>query len=315
MLASKRKYGYEDGPAAKMKSLKICSKHRVLRKGKRERDSDSSSSDDIFQSKEAEKKGTTQYHLCRALDNMLLQAGLGGLATWIEEDPPCRILSPTEYRYEAKDLDPFEKHKAEVWQRWCVEDVATKKRRFEVPATTGEPSRPLLASFTDQCGSQMSLLQGLEYGAGLRMWTFCDPFHRPWNDCKLGLMEAGLWADIFERLHCENLPCGPFKSAAWWREMQEVMKQHFKVATRHNELFMALYKGLEAEARAAGAVRSTSDTDAAADEVWKWLREVSKLTRQNRLTKTKTWFEPFVVIANGIKVHTAYLYVLCILCK
>ena len=73
------------------------------KKRERERDSDSSSSDDIFQSKEAEKKGTTQYHLCRALDNMLLHAGLGGLATWIEEDPPCRILSPTEYRYEAKN--------------------------------------------------------------------------------------------------------------------------------------------------------------------------------------------------------------------
>ena len=28
-----------------------------------------------------------------------------------------------------------------------------------------------------------------------------------------------------------------------------------------------------------------------------------------------TWFEPLAAIAKGIKVHTAYLYVLCILCK
>ena len=80
-------------------------------------------------------------------------------------------------------------------------------------------------------------------------------------------MEAGLWGDIFERLHCENLPCGPFKSAQWWREMQEVMKQHFKVATKHNKLFQAIYTGLGAEARAAGAVRSPIDTEEAADEV------------------------------------------------
>ena len=148
-----------------------------------------------------------------------------------------------------------------------MEDAATGKRRFEVPATTGEPSRPLLAAFTDEGGSQISLLQGLVYGAFLRMLIFCDPFNRPWNDFKLALMEAGLWADIFERLHCENLPCGPFKSAQWWREKQEVMKQHFKVATKHNKLFQAIYTGLEAEARAAGAVRSPIDTEEAADEV------------------------------------------------
>ena len=104
----------------------------------------------MLQSKAAEKKGTPLYHLARALDNMLSQAGLGGLATWIEENPPCRMLSPTEYRYEVKGLPPFENHIVEVWQRWCVGDTATGKRRFEVPATTGEHSRPLLVAFTDE---------------------------------------------------------------------------------------------------------------------------------------------------------------------
>ena len=225
------------------------------------------------------------------------------------------MLSRTEYRYEAKDLPPFEKHNAEVWQRWCVEDTATKKRRFEVPAGAGEPSRPLLVTFTDECTTQITLLQGLAYGACLRVWFFCDPFHRIWNDVKLALQEAGLWADVFERLHCENLPCGPFRTAAWWREMQEVMREHFRRCTRHNELFQALFPGLQAEARDAGALLSPSDTETAADEVWEWLREVSKMPRQKRLTKTKTWFEAFVAIALGIKVHTGYLYVLCILCK
>ena len=84
------------------------------------------------------------YHLARALDKMLLQGGVGGLAAWIEEKPPCRMLSPTEYRYEAKDLAPFEDHDAEVWQRWCVEDAATNNRRFEVPASRGDHIRPLI---------------------------------------------------------------------------------------------------------------------------------------------------------------------------
>ena len=97
--------------------------------------------------------------------------------------------------------------------------------------------------------------------------------------------------------------------------MQSCMKEHFRVSTKHNELFQALYPELQVEARAAGAPRSPIDTEKAADEVWNWLRDVSKMTRQNRLTKTKTWFQPLVVISQGIKVHTAYLYVLCILCK
>ena len=100
---------------------------------------------------------------------MFLQAGLGGLNSWIEEDPPCRMLSPTEYRYEVKDLQPFENHIVEVWQRWCVGDTATGKRRFEAPATTGEPFRPPLVPFTDEFSSQVSLLQGLAYGAKLRV--------------------------------------------------------------------------------------------------------------------------------------------------
>ena len=96
-----------------MRSLKdMIDAPRPKRRTRGDADSDSSSSDDIFQSAEADKNGTLQYHLARALDNLLLQAGLGGLASWIEEDPPCRILSPTEYRYDAKDLAPFETHKA-----------------------------------------------------------------------------------------------------------------------------------------------------------------------------------------------------------
>ena len=144
-----------------------------------------------------------------------------------------------------------------------------KKRRFEVPAGTGEPSRPVLVTFTDECTAQISLLQGLAYGACMRIWFFCDPFHRIWNDVKLALQEAGLWADAYERLHCENWPCGPFTPVAWWREMQEVMKHHFPLFTRDTEAFQKLYPGFEAEAKAAGAVDSPNDSAEAEDEVWR----------------------------------------------
>ena len=97
--------------------------------------------------------------------------------------------------------------------------------------------------------------------------------------------------------------------------MQSCMENHFRTTTRHNPLLEALYPRLLAEATAAGEVHSPSDSDEAADEVWTWLKDVSSMTRQNWITRTKTWCDPFVAIAKGIKVHTAYLYVLCILCK
>ena len=79
--------------------------------------------------------------------------------------------------------------------------------------------------------------------------------------------------------------------------MQDVMARRFRVSDRHNELFLTLYPGLEAEAAAAGKVHSPRGTEQAAKEVWEWLRSVSKMTRAHRLTKTKTWFAPFVAMA------------------
>ena len=170
MPASKRRYANQDVVAGQMQSMvDMFAEVPRAKKRKKNDDSDSSSSssssDDMLQSKAAEKKGTSLFHLARALDNMLSQAGLGGLKTWIEEEPSCQMLGPHEFRYELKDLPPFEDHIAPVWQRWCVHDSNTDKRRLEVPATTGEHSRPLLVAFTDECSSQVSLLQGLAYGA------------------------------------------------------------------------------------------------------------------------------------------------------
>ena len=104
MPASKMSYDYSDEDAAKMQCLKDMFEGPRPSKRKRKADSDSSSSDDICQSKQASKAETTQYCRARALDSMLLNAGVGGLATWREENPPCRMLSPTEYRYEIKKM-------------------------------------------------------------------------------------------------------------------------------------------------------------------------------------------------------------------
>ena len=57
-----------------------------------------------------------------------------------------------------------------------MEDTVTGNRRFEVPAATGEPFRPLFVRLTDERVGHITLLEGLAYGAGMRLWLFCDPF-------------------------------------------------------------------------------------------------------------------------------------------
>ena len=212
--ASKRRREYETSTEnGFLRSLRSMIERPQARHGKTLQ-LDSDASDEIPKTIQAEKEGTSKFHLARAVDKSLILGGFGGLQSWIESNPTCRMLTPTEYRYEVKNLPPFEDHEAEVWQRWCVCDTSTNECRFEVPATRGDHFRPLLVAFTDECGSQIALLQGLMHGAGLRMWHFPDPFHRIWNDTKLALQDAGLWPDVYERLHCENLPTGPFKTAS-----------------------------------------------------------------------------------------------------
>ena len=90
MPASKRKYDYNDEHAAKIHCLKdMFAAPRPNKKRKTNADSDSSSSDDIYQSKQATKDGTSQLHILRAVDSQLLNAGTGGVATWREKMHPA----------------------------------------------------------------------------------------------------------------------------------------------------------------------------------------------------------------------------------
>ena len=150
MPASKRRYTIQDVVAGQMQSMvDMFAEAPRAKKRKKNDDSDSSSSssssDDMLQSKAAEKKGTPLYHLARSLDDMLSQAGLGGLKTWIEEKPSCQMLGPHEFRYELKDLQPFEDHIAPVWQRWCVHDLSTDRRGAFPPPVGRFYGRMLIA--------------------------------------------------------------------------------------------------------------------------------------------------------------------------
>ena len=55
--------------------------------------SDSEQSDAQLDKRADDKKGTSMYHIARAVDKMLMHAGLGGLKTWIDDNPQSRIPS------------------------------------------------------------------------------------------------------------------------------------------------------------------------------------------------------------------------------
>ena len=169
------------------------------------------------------------------------------------------------------------------------------------------PRRPLLVAFTDECTAQIGVLQGLAHGGKVRLWFFCDPFHRRWNDMKNALKKAGLWSDLLERLHCENLPSGPWKSCKWWGEMRETMLQHFQTFSFDNKLFQSLKHELRQEARHAGEVVDDLGDRETDKTVWLWLQRVSRMDKHNVICTTKTWFAPFTAMKEGVEQHYAYL--------
>ena len=257
-----------------------------------------------------------QYNIARGIDHALLWGGLGGLASWAALPQTCRLLRSTERRY-CVPVRRWADYEAVVWQRYCVMDLVTREKRFEIPTGgPGKPCRSLLCFNNDEHGVQLSLLQGLLTRARIRAIWFRDTFHRYWRDVILALMDAGLWGDVVDRVHCMNLPHGPWRSQKWWRELCEAMDEHFLNNSSGNPIFQAMFQELQAEMlRDPGAqpLRCQPHSAAAYAAVWGWLQTHSSVRRQGFRVKTKTWFELFKRLHETQQQHYRDLYMFVVL--
>ena len=61
-----------------------------------------------------------------------------------------------------------------------------------------------------------------------------DPNHRVWNDCMLGIRDAGLYSWVLVTLAVMGLDDGPCSTARWWAELKA------SAAGRHIDFFLRL---------------------------------------------------------------------------
>ena len=76
---------------------------------------------------------------------------------------------------------------------------------------------------------------------GLRMLSIPDPFHRSWNDIKMGVGRR-LRFVILLMVVVFNLPFGPWDGGAWYEKLLDLSEEMAKSLNTATPLFIALYE-------------------------------------------------------------------------
>lgn len=83
-----------------------------------------------------------------------------------------------------------------------------------------------LAVAVDQCSVGLAALTYMDKVLHLKVEGLWDPFHRYWNNEKLGIAHAKWW-DIVLLYACPfNINFGPFSGAGWLNQLQGVLKEY-----------------------------------------------------------------------------------------
>ena len=167
------------------------------------------------------RQGAQDY--VKALDHSLQLIGLGLHTFW--HDDQAKWLGRSEFRYQAPSKHPAHYGVPDdiVQTRFCVQDKETKAKRFELAKQSGSSSRPVLTLHMDEGPRDFPALWWMA-STGARVLFFRDPFHRVARDVVDAVSAAGLTAMVLDTTLCLNFAHAPWKSAAFFGQMQEAME-------------------------------------------------------------------------------------------
>eukprot|EP00971_Amphidinium_carterae_P227836 4519091-Amphidinium_carterae.1 len=262
--------------------------------------------------KETQMENHAVYNVIRAWDHQLRLAG-HSLVKFIAEEGHSRILEPGEVRYMARTEAYAEYGIPEdsVWQRSCIKNVRTGAKRFEASLSESGGPMPCLFIDMDESSINLAATQYLQHSLNMRLIHIRDPCHRTWNDMRQSLQDCDLWADVLEKNHCLGLQHAPWKSSAFFRQMQESAELHVQTANGNNPLMAALQERMEADVidRARGCRAQSVDVQ----DLFKQLQTSISLVRQGSRTSLTRWFE-FISRWKSYDAHyTNYLYLYCLI--
>ena len=112
-----------------------------------------------------------------------------------------------------------------------------------------------------------------------------DPSHRMWNNCKLALVDAGLWPFVQILCIVIGADCGPWDDAAWFQKGKEAVELYLQLAEPGDcplfaELIGFMLRDRQEEHRQGEA--------GIAEEIWESLKEVWQ--KKNARVPTTRWF-------------------------
>lgn len=96
---------------------------------------------------------------------------------------------------------------------------------WDILEQQGAGAKTLIVA-ADQCSVGMTALTYMDRVLNLRVEAMWDPFHRYWNNEKLGISHAKWW-DVVLLFACPfNINFGPFSGAGWLNQLQGCLREY-----------------------------------------------------------------------------------------
>lgn len=182
-----------------------------------------------------------------ALDHMLQTLGKQGVSEFVCASRPRR-LAQGERRYfvQAPGVLDTKGHELKV-ERPCVIELASGKRRFELPQVLvdGRPAPQMFCHiWHDQGPVGWPALINLYRDIGVRGALEADRLHIGWGSARSALNATGLWGVLLCVTVCMKAKRGPFGGSGFLGSLSETAQWFFKTAGPSDPIFAWFYPSL-----------------------------------------------------------------------
>ena len=179
--------------------------------------------------------------------------------------------------------------------RYYIFDEHSSEQNPQIPLGLDLGCVPCLLSVSDQGPNNVAALNYLLFSSeALMLWAAWDPFHRVWNDIKLGLKRSSCkaWRNVLEMSLICNLNYGPFGSSAWHYKKKAKLQDFIACSSVDSPAFQK-YKHLICQER-----RVLEPTTMAAQQgLLDSLSHMPSFATKGPLVKLMRWFSFFESMA------------------
>ena len=224
------------------------------------------------------------YKEIRGLSSSLASIGVSFKDFKVPAGLFCRPLKATETRLVGPDGTAY-----------IVDGNSHSQPLPEIPLNLDLGGISALVSLSDQGPNNTSALNYISMGPhALMLWPIWDPYHRVWNDVKLGLKRSAMkgWKAVLEFTLLANLNYGPFGSGSWYFKKRSRLEDILATKDFSWEHFQN-YVHLIAQERRLPEPSTAEDQMA----LFASLQDISSCNCKGPVVKLMRWFSFFEAMA------------------